>query len=152
MAMPDHEISWELIINSPLLPLPPGVAQNLDNQESRAYWVYITVGLCLPVILFFAAIRFHVKFFIKARTRDDCKLPIESRRKLIALRDTSLMLEYQTFTSSVWYVPGRSRSMVEPAVDMNLAVLCDYIHCLYPCSYVPADSLTMSLVDVSTSL
>ena len=153
MAMPSDEIPWELIVKLPLLPLPPGVTQNLDNPESRAYWMYITVGLCLPLILFFAAIRFYVKFcIIKARTRDDCKSPIESRRKLIALRDTGLILEYQTFASSVWYVPAQSRLMVESAVDMNLAVFCDYIPCLYPCSYVPADSLTMSLVDVFTSL
>lgn len=70
-----------LISNIPLLPLPPGVTQNLDNPESRAYWIYITVGLCLPIILVFAAIRFYVKFFIiKSRTRDDCKFPIEFRR------------------------------------------------------------------------
>lgn len=70
--MSNVEIPWELISNIPLLPLPPGVTQNLDNPESRAYWIYITVGLCLPIILVFAAIRFYVKFFIiKARTRDD---------------------------------------------------------------------------------
>ena len=152
MAMPNDEIPWELIVKIPLLPLPPGATQNLDNPESRAYWMYITVGLCLPVILFFAAIRLHVKFFItKARTKDDCKFPIESRLKL-TLRNTGLILEYQTFTSSVWYAPAQSRLMVESAVDKNLAVFCHYIPCLYPCSYVPADSLTMSLVDVSTSL
>ena len=151
--MPNDEIPSELIVKTPLLPLPPGVTQNLDNPESRAYWIFTTVGLCLPIILFFAAIRFHVKFFvIKARTRDDCKFPIESRRKLIVLRDTGLILEYQTFTSSVWYVPAQSRLMVESAVDMNLAVFCDYLPCLYSCSYVSADSLTMSLVDVCTSL
>lgn len=81
------DIPWELISNIPLLPLPPGVTQNLDNPESRAYWIYVTVGLCLPIILFFAAIRFYAKFFIiKARTRDDCKFPIEFCRKLIAWR------------------------------------------------------------------
>lgn len=126
MAMPNNEIPWKLIVKTPLLPLPPGVTQNLDNPESRAYWIFTTVGLCLPVILFFAAIRFHVKFFIiKARTMDDCEFPIESRRKFIVLRDTGLILEYQTFTSSVWYLSTRSPPMVESAVDMNLAVFCD---------------------------
>lgn len=77
MTMSNDEINWELISKIPLLPVPPGVTQNLDNPESRANWIYITVGLCLPIIVFFAAIRFYVKFFvIKARTRDDCKLPI----------------------------------------------------------------------------
>lgn len=89
--MSNVEIPWELISNIPLLPLPPGVTQNLDNPESRAYWIYVTVGLCLPIILVFATIRFYVKFFIiKARTRDDCKFP---HWIFAALRDTCLTFE-----------------------------------------------------------
>lgn len=103
-TMSNAEIPWELIRNIPLLPLPPGVTQNLDNPESRAYWIYVTVGLCLPIILVFAAIRFYVKLFIlKSRTRDDCKLPIEFHR---IERDSCLTFEHQTFVSSVWYVPA----------------------------------------------
>lgn len=130
-------IPWELLSNIPLLPLPPGVTQNLDNPESRANWIYATVGLCLPIILVFAAIRFYVKFFIiKARTRDDCEFPNECRR---IERDTCLTFEHQTFVSSVWYVSAQGRSMIESADDINLAVLCDHIPRLYRCGYISSN-------------
>lgn len=108
--MSNVEIPWELISNIPLLPLPPGVTQNLDNPESRAYWIYITVGLCLPIILVFAAIRFYVKFFIIKRERG---MIVSSPLSFAALRDTCLTFEHQKFVSSVWYVSAQSRSMIE---------------------------------------
>lgn len=77
--------------------------------------------------------------------------PFECCPQLHCIEKCGLTTEHQTFTSSVWYVSAQSWTMAESAVDMNLAVFCDYIPCLYRCSYVPTASLTVRLVDVCTS-
>ncbi|KAI0902720.1 hypothetical protein F4823DRAFT_621072 [Ustulina deusta] len=64
-------------LNYPIQAPPPGVTPNFVNPDSTAYQVYITSGLCIPLMLGFAASRFASKFFTKYQTflTDDSKLP-----------------------------------------------------------------------------
>lgn len=63
------------VSNLPLSPPPPGVTPNFKNPESRADQIYISAGICLPLILLFAALRIYAKISIlkKKRTWDDCE-------------------------------------------------------------------------------
>ncbi|KAF2970324.1 hypothetical protein GQX73_g3175 [Xylaria multiplex] len=49
-------------LNYPIQAPPPGVIPNFVNPGSTAYQVYITAGLCIPLMLGFAASRFSSKF------------------------------------------------------------------------------------------
>ena len=49
---------------SPILPLPPGVIPNLQDPTSRSYQIYVAAGICLPLILFFGALRFYSKLVV----------------------------------------------------------------------------------------
>ena len=56
----------------PASPPPPGIQPNFIDPPSRAYQVYITAGVCLPLILLFATTRFYVSaFLLKSRSRAD---------------------------------------------------------------------------------
>ena len=58
--------------NMPVASPPKGVVPNFNPQYSRAYEVYVTAGVCLPIILIFAAARLYVKTaVIKKASRDD---------------------------------------------------------------------------------
>ena len=56
----------------PAAPPPPGVIPNFVDPPSRAYQVYVAAGVCLPLMLAFAALRFYAKvFLLKSRSRAD---------------------------------------------------------------------------------
>ena len=51
---------------------PPGITPNFINPPSRAYQVYITAGISLPLMLLFAALRFYATvFLLRSRTKAD---------------------------------------------------------------------------------
>lgn len=59
----------------PLGQPPEGVLPDPKNRQSRGDEVYITAGICLSLILFFAGLRLYAKLkILRARTKDDCKL------------------------------------------------------------------------------
>lgn len=47
-----------LDLQYPIETPPPGISPNLVNPDSNAYQVYITAGVCIPLMLIFAFIRF----------------------------------------------------------------------------------------------
>ena len=56
----------------PLAAPPAGVIPNYDPQYSRAYEVFATAGVCLPIAFMFAAARLYVKTaVIRKVSRDD---------------------------------------------------------------------------------
>lgn len=57
--------------DQPALPPPPGVTSNLTHAKSRASAVYIAAGVCFPLILVFAALRFYAKVTIMRRIKWD---------------------------------------------------------------------------------
>ncbi|KAL8713518.1 MAG: hypothetical protein Q9220_002380 [cf. Caloplaca sp. 1 TL-2023] len=66
------DISWVKIKNLPVLPPPPGVTPDFAHPTSRAYELHVVAGICIPIIVFFAAVRFYAKFSILRRwTWDD---------------------------------------------------------------------------------
>ena len=61
------------ILNQPILPPPPGKVPNFLNPPSTAKAVYVAAGICLPLILLFAVLRYFAKFkILKRKTWDDC--------------------------------------------------------------------------------
>ncbi|KAL8822520.1 MAG: hypothetical protein Q9191_006744, partial [Dirinaria sp. TL-2023a] len=60
------------VLDEPLMPPPPGQVSNFANPPSSASAVYIAAGICLPLILLFAGLRFYAKFrILKKKTWDD---------------------------------------------------------------------------------
>ena len=59
------------ILDQPLSPPPPGVTSNFAHPQSRASAIYTAAGICLPIILIFAALRFYAKATIMKRIRWD---------------------------------------------------------------------------------
>lgn len=59
----------------PLAPPPPGIIPNFVDPPDRTYQFYIVAGVCLPLILVFASLRFYAKICLLPRSRDDCKSP-----------------------------------------------------------------------------
>ena len=57
----DSATVWASIQNDPVLPPPPGVTPNFSNPESRAVEIYIAAGICLPIIVLSAMVRFYAK-------------------------------------------------------------------------------------------
>ena len=51
-------------LDDPALTPPPGQKSNFINPDSRAFELYLTTGVCLPLILVFASLRFYAKIFI----------------------------------------------------------------------------------------
>ena len=88
------------IITSPNLPIttaPPGQTANLVNPSDISYEVYIAAGVCLPLIIGFASLRYWAKaFIVKKWTWDDCEYgqnnePVSffNRCGIVMLRKTS---------------------------------------------------------------
>ena len=60
--------------NLPVRAPPPGVVPNFVDPVSRRYEVYVTAGICLPILALFAVARLYVKVLVlKTRTKDDCE-------------------------------------------------------------------------------
>ena len=56
----------------PAAPPPPGVTPNFIDPLSRAYQVYVAAGVCLPLMLISASLRFYAKVFLfKSRSKAD---------------------------------------------------------------------------------
>lgn len=65
-------LSSTKVLDEPLMPPPPGQVSNFANPPSSANAVYIAAGICLPLILLFAGLRFYAKFkILKKKTWDD---------------------------------------------------------------------------------
>lgn len=63
------------------LPTPRGSTSNLSHPESRKSAVYIAGGICLPIIVIFATVRFYVKVTITKKIRwDDSEFNFQNRR------------------------------------------------------------------------
>jgi hypothetical protein len=67
MAAPNRE-TLEQYLDYPLMAPPPGVTPNFVNPDSTAYQVYITAGVCIPLMLFFSATRFLSKNYMGRKT------------------------------------------------------------------------------------
>ena len=66
-------ISWADIQNQPVLPAPDGIVPDLSNPKSRAFEIYVTAAVCLPLIVLFTVLRCYAKIVImKKWTWDDC--------------------------------------------------------------------------------
>ncbi|KAL8650373.1 MAG: hypothetical protein Q9210_003863 [Variospora velana] len=60
-------------LDFPLASPPPGVVQNLENPESRAYQVHVIPAVLLALTICFLLIRLYAKLHIqRSRTWDDC--------------------------------------------------------------------------------
>jgi hypothetical protein len=67
LALPDFE-------KHTILDPPPRVTPNFTNPVSRVHLVYISTGICIPLVLFFATLRFYAKLKImKAKVWSDCE-------------------------------------------------------------------------------
>lgn len=67
--MPD--ISPQVLANLldyPIQAPPPGVEPNFVNPNSIAYQVYVTAGVCLPLILVFALMRILSRKHLRKQT------------------------------------------------------------------------------------
>ncbi|KAG8531151.1 uncharacterized protein KY384_004509 [Bacidia gigantensis] len=63
---------WASMQNQPVMPPPPGQMPDFSNPERKAYQVYASACVCLPLMLFFGAMRLYVKFaIIKSWEWDD---------------------------------------------------------------------------------
>lgn len=62
-------------LNEPLSAPPPGETPNFAHPPSRASAVYIAAGICVPLILLFAALRLYAKLAIMKNKKswDDCE-------------------------------------------------------------------------------
>ena len=61
-------------LDEPLDSPPPGEHSDFDHPPSRARELYTAAGVCIPLILIFAALRFYAKIVIKKKKSwDDCK-------------------------------------------------------------------------------
>ena len=59
----------------PLLAPPPNVVPNFVDPESRAYQMYIGMGVCIGIASIFMFLRLYVKVFISQTWNwDDCRL------------------------------------------------------------------------------
>jgi hypothetical protein len=61
---------------------PPGVLPNFVNPDSNAYQVYITAGVCIPLMIIFALTRLISKINLGKRLViiDESKLPRRFRK------------------------------------------------------------------------
>ena len=89
----DSPSVWTIIQNEPLLLPPPGVTPNLKDPESRADEIFVTGGICLALILLFAAVRLYAKVnALRKWTWDDGEASILPRRsRLIGTLATFLL-------------------------------------------------------------
>ncbi|KAK8076768.1 hypothetical protein PG994_004040 [Apiospora phragmitis] len=51
----------------PIQAPPPGVTPNFVNPDSTSYQVYAIAGVCTPLMLFFASLRWGCKIFLKQK-------------------------------------------------------------------------------------
>jgi hypothetical protein len=56
------------LLNFPIQVPPPGVTANFDNPDSIAFQVYITAGVCIPLIVAFSITRFASKIYLDRKT------------------------------------------------------------------------------------
>ena len=64
----------------PGLQPPPGQIPNFVNPPSEAYWVYVTLPICLAVSTPLVAIRLYTtSFILKNRGWSECKSTNQSR-------------------------------------------------------------------------
>lgn len=63
MAAMDME-TLSQYMDYPIQAPPPGVTPNFVNPESTAYQVYITAGVCVPLMLVFSMTRFISKLYL----------------------------------------------------------------------------------------
>lgn len=69
---------WPAIQDQPLIRPPPGHIPNFVNPASRAYQVYVTACVCMPLIVMFAAMRLYARIAIlKKWTWDDGEIRID---------------------------------------------------------------------------
>ena len=65
--------AMEAMLRGPGLEPPPGVIPNFIDPPSQAYWVYVTLPICLAVSTPFVWIRLYSAFFIlKSHGWADC--------------------------------------------------------------------------------
>lgn len=57
-----------LALSYPIQAPPDGVTPNFVNPESTAYQVYITAGVCVPLMVVFSLMRFLTKIYLGPRT------------------------------------------------------------------------------------
>ncbi|KAI9649332.1 hypothetical protein NHQ30_001904 [Ciborinia camelliae] len=97
------------LLDYPISPPPPGQTPNFANPESRASWIYIASGICVPLILIFAALRIYAKVVVlnKRKSWDDLY-------RLVVVRNTDNTWE----TIPVW-----TTSIVEMTAGMTVCCM-----------------------------
>lgn len=81
------------LLDEPLSRPPPGQHSDFTHPPSRAPEVYITAGVCLPLILVFAGLRFYAKVVMKRKkTWDDCKSHILYSSDCMTLHANAVIL------------------------------------------------------------
>ncbi|QSZ32974.1 hypothetical protein DSL72_002558 [Monilinia vaccinii-corymbosi] len=82
-------MSGDAFLDYPLSPPPLGQSPNFTNPPSRASQIYISAGICLPLMLFFGALRIYAKVVLlgKRKSWDDltCTLGLLSGFSFISL-------------------------------------------------------------------
>lgn len=59
LLTPEQEIQYTIDSGFPLQDPPSGVIPNFENGETTAYQLYITAGVCIPLMTVFSLFRLH---------------------------------------------------------------------------------------------
>lgn len=73
---PEQQLQYAIDNGYPLQKAPAGIVPDFDNGTTTAYQLYITAGICIPLMLVFSLIRLlnAIKFARKTFIIDESKL------------------------------------------------------------------------------
>lgn len=126
---PEKWLQHAIDAEYPMRPLPVGVVPSFDSGNTTAYQLYMTAGVCIPLVALFSSFRllYATKFRRKIFAADQCASPFHYDR---SMKDTDrgsilevifglgfiLCLAYIIMT-----LGGMSRSsyFVDPKIDSN---------------------------------
>ncbi|KAI4197871.1 MAG: hypothetical protein LQ346_002885 [Caloplaca aetnensis] len=89
--------------NTPLASPPPGHTAHLEHPETNSSRVYVAAGVCIPLILIFAAIRaYHRVYIYRGRDWDDYAFILAIICGLIYISLCVAMVSQGLFGSHIW--------------------------------------------------
>lgn len=89
--------------STPLARPPPGYTANLEHPHTNATRVYVAAGVCIPLILIFAAIRAYNKLYLnRGRGRDDYASMLATVCGLVYISLCIAMVNEGLFGIHIW--------------------------------------------------
>lgn len=89
--------------NEPLASPPPGRTVNLEHPKSNSIHVYIAAGVCMPLILLFAALRAYNKTYLnRGRSLDDYTSMLATLGGLIYTSLVVALFSKGLFGNHIW--------------------------------------------------